>query len=84
MPKAFEDCVKNGGRVRTKKLKNDRYIRICYDKNGNSYAGEVMVTKKNKDKKDKAELNTNKIEDSKKLVESLLELKNYFNSNYRA
>ena len=40
MPKAFEDCVKNGGRVRTKTLKDGKYIRICFLK-GKSYAGEV-------------------------------------------
>ena len=79
MPKAFEDCVKNGGRVRTKKLKNDRYIRICYDKKGNSFPGEVMITKKKK--QDKA-TETKQIKDSKKLVESLLELQTHFNDNY--
>lgn len=45
MPKPFEDCVKKGGRVRTKKLSGGRYIRICYI-NGKSYAGEVHEKKK--------------------------------------
>jgi hypothetical protein len=40
MPKAFEDCVKNGGRVRTKKLSKGRYMHICF-LNGKSYAGHV-------------------------------------------
>ena len=44
MPKPFEDCVKNGGRVRTKKLSGGRYIKICYI-NGKSYAGEVHKKK---------------------------------------
>ena len=73
MPKDFEDCVKNGGKVRTKKLKNNKYIHICYDKNGNSYSGEVM-TKKKDNKKDKAERQRKQIEDSKKLAASLAEL----------
>ena len=47
MPKAFEQCIKNGGRVRTKKLSGGKYIRICYLR-GKSYAGE---THKKKDKK---------------------------------
>jgi len=38
MPKAFENCVKKGGRVRRKKLKNGGYINICFI-NGKSYAG---------------------------------------------
>ena len=49
MPKAFDDCVKNGGRVRTKKLKGGKYIHICFLK-GKSYAGEVKTAEK-KEKK---------------------------------
>ena len=45
MPKSFDNCVKRGGRVRTKKLKDGKYIRICY-LNGKSYAGEVKKSKK--------------------------------------
>lgn len=45
MPKPFEDCIKRGGRVKTKSLSKDRYIRICY-LNGQSYAGEVTKKKK--------------------------------------
>ena len=41
-PKAFEDCVKNGGRVRTMPVKGGRYMRICY-LNGKSHAGEVKT-----------------------------------------
>jgi hypothetical protein len=74
MPQDFVDCIKNGGRVVTKKLKNGKYIKICYDKEGNSHNGEV---KKSKDTAEKY-----KIEESKKLVEGLLELKNHFNTNY--
>ena len=41
MPKPFEDCIKAGGRVRTKSLSGGRYIHICFGKGGKSYAGEV-------------------------------------------
>jgi hypothetical protein len=44
MPKAFEDCVKNGGRVRTKTLSGGRYMHICF-LDGKSYAGEVKKAK---------------------------------------
>lgn len=44
MPKPFEDCVKNGGRVRTKTLSGGRYMHICY-LNGKSYTGEVKQRK---------------------------------------
>ena len=87
MPKDFEDCVKNGGRVRTKKLKNNKYIHICYDKNGNSYSGEVMTKKKESssfNKAAKAEREKKTIEDSKKLAESLLDLQKHFHDNFRA
>lgn len=45
MPKDFDNCVKNGGRVRTKKLKDGKYIHVCF-LNGKSYAGEVKEKKK--------------------------------------
>jgi putative hemolysin len=40
MPKAFDRCVKAGGRVRKKKLSGGRSINICF-KDGKSYAGHV-------------------------------------------
>ena len=43
MPADFEKCVSNGGRVRTKKLSEGRFIRICFDKSGKSHAGEVKT-----------------------------------------
>lgn len=49
MPKDFEWCVKQGGKVKTIKPKgksSKTYIRVCYYK-GKSYTGEV---KKKKDK----------------------------------
>jgi hypothetical protein len=45
MPAAFEACVKNGGRVRTKRLSEGKYMHICF-KDGKSYAGEVKTYKK--------------------------------------
>lgn len=44
MPKDFTDCIKEGGRVRTKELSEDRYMHICF-KDGKSYAGEVKEKK---------------------------------------
>ena len=40
MPEAFDRCVKDGGRVRTKSLPGGKYIHICF-KGGKSFAGEV-------------------------------------------
>ena len=44
MPKAFLNCVKRGGRVRTIKPKKGKYMHVCY-LGGKSYAGEVKTTK---------------------------------------
>ena len=44
MPKAFDNCRKNGGKIRTKKLSGGRYMPICY-LGGKSYAGEVHTKK---------------------------------------
>ena len=45
MPKAFDNCVEKGGRVRTMKLKGKKYMPLCW-LNGKSYAGEVKKKKK--------------------------------------
>lgn len=45
MPQAFLDCVKQGGRVRTKRLNKTEYMRICFI-GGKSFAGEVKKYKK--------------------------------------
>jgi hypothetical protein len=29
MPKAFDDCRRQGGKIRTKKLSEDSYMRVC-------------------------------------------------------
>ena len=44
MPKAFENCIAKGGRVRTKSLNDGKYMHICF-LNGKSYAGEVKKKK---------------------------------------
>jgi len=45
MPADFDKCVKEGGRVRTMKVKGGRYMHICFDKQGKSHAGEVKTKK---------------------------------------
>lgn len=52
MPQDFENCVLNGGKVITKKISKDKYIHICYDKDGKAHSGEVK-TKKTKSVKKK-------------------------------
>ncbi|KKM60745.1 hypothetical protein LCGC14_1538750 [marine sediment metagenome] len=54
MPKAFEDCVEGGGRVRTISgpdkrfdLGKDQFIRICFDSKG-SHEGEKKTNQTKK------------------------------------
>lgn len=54
MPKGFEDCVKNGGRVRTVSgpskehgLKEGEYQKFCY-LGDDSFAGEIHKVKKDR------------------------------------
>ncbi len=56
MPKAFLECVKKGGKVRTIKPKGrpDVYIKVCYI-NGKAYPGEVHYVKGAKKKSHLAE-----------------------------
>lgn len=79
-PKDFTDCVNSGGKVITKKLKNNRYIHICYDKDGKSYTGEIKKKKKTKAKKTN---NKERIKKSRALAEDLKRLKKHFDENYR-
>ena len=44
MPQAFDNCVKNGGKVRTVVPKAGTYIHVCYI-GGKSYSGEVKKVK---------------------------------------
>mgnify|MGYP001576387567 CR=1 FL=1 len=45
MPADFNACVAENGRVRTLKVGKKKYMHICYDKAGKSYAGEVKTRK---------------------------------------
>ena len=42
MPRAFDTCRKAGGKIRTVKLKDRKYMHICI-LNGKSYKGEVKT-----------------------------------------
>ena len=44
MPESFERCRRNGGRIRTMRMKDGKYIHICY-LNGKAYRGEVKQKK---------------------------------------
>ncbi len=86
MRKDFEDCVKNGGRVRIKQLKNNKSIRICYDKAGNSFSGGITVGKpveEDREKKiEQQQQQQKQVDVSKNLSEMLLELQAHINTNY--
>lgn len=45
MPKEFDDCIKKGGKVRTKNVGKGQYMHICF-MGGKSYAGEVKTKKR--------------------------------------
>lgn len=88
MRKDFENCIKNGGRLRIKQLKNNKSIRICYDKEGNSFSGGITINKPIESSKDEVmstqqpKVQQIQVDVSKGLLEKLLELQNYINSNY--
>lgn len=46
MPEAFLRCVAaKGSKVRTLKLKGNKFMRICIDKSGKTHNGEVKTKK---------------------------------------
>lgn len=54
MPKDFDRCVSENGRVRTKTLQGGKkYLHICYDSAGKSHAGHVRTAKYSLQKKKK-------------------------------
>lgn len=46
MPEDFLRCVREGGKVITKKIDEDRYMHICYDKKGKAHPGEIKYKKR--------------------------------------
>jgi len=45
MPKAFDDCVANGGKVRTMTPEAGKYMHVCFPRGGGpSVAGEMKTT----------------------------------------
>jgi len=47
MPEAFESCRRNGGKIRTKKIKGtNKYMHICIPKGGGPSVGGHVKTKK--------------------------------------
>lgn len=67
----FEECCENGGKVKTKQLKNNRYINICYDKKGNPHTSKVYTTETMKIETEKCT--------SKVSLDSLIALQKHFN-----
>ena len=56
MPAAFERCLKRGGKIRTKKLADGSYMKVCVlpgrekgPEGGRTVAGEVHKKKKKED-----------------------------------
>ena len=57
MPAAFERCLRAGGKIRTKKLPDGSYMKICVrpggakgPKGGRTVGGEIHKKKKEKEK----------------------------------
>lgn len=63
--RSFNECSKCGGRVKTKRLKNGKVIKVCYDDTGKPH---TKVIKKRDDKMSKQTKNvsTSDIEKLKK------------------
>ncbi len=46
-PRDFEKCVNDGGKVRTISLKGNKFVKVCYDKEGKVHSGETHTKKEN-------------------------------------
>lgn len=54
MSQAFLKCVRDGGKVITKKIDKNKYMHICYNNEGRSFPGEIKYKESSKEKKSKA------------------------------
>lgn len=52
MPRLFNKCIANGGKIRTRTISKNRYRRICI-LDGKTYLGEIQIKKVAKKKKRK-------------------------------
>ena len=50
MPADFEKCQAEGGKIITHTIDKNRYIHVCYDKDGKSHPGEVRTKKSSTEK----------------------------------
>ena len=46
MPQDFIKCIEEGGKVVSKRLNKDEYIKLCKDKSGKWHEGETHKYKK--------------------------------------
>ena len=46
VPEDFLKCIREGGRVVTIKIGDDKYRHVCYDKNDKPHYGEIKTKKK--------------------------------------
>lgn len=53
MPESFLKCVREGGKIITKKIDKDRYMHICYDEKGKAHPGEIKWKESSKEKHSK-------------------------------
>lgn len=83
MAKNFKECELTGGKMVIKRLKGGKTLKICYDKEGNSFASKVFK------QEEVASLNLNKQASTSSeeqgtslyqpaTIESLEKLKEYF------
>lgn len=49
MPASFDACRKAGGKIRTKKIGESKYMRICIPKEGGPSKGGHVKKKKRRD-----------------------------------
>jgi len=71
MTKNFYECAKNGGKVVSKRDKDGKKIKICYDKNNKPHVKKQTKNEPNKD-----------LSINKPTAESLKQLIEHFNLNY--
>lgn len=78
---SFEECVKQGGKVEERQLKDGRYVKLCTDCNGAIHGQKPFRKNKNKNRKGLKTKNS-KI-NVKPTDKDLVKLKDYFDTNFR-
>ena len=84
MYKDYDEAIREVGKFKIKKIGNNKYVHICYDKNGKEYIGPVFTKKERHQKSKKVEKKKKNHAKYKTDDKELQKLKDFFDARRHA